>query len=513
MHSQHTHTNKYLAKHCMCEYHPEVFSNLCDTSKMSDLKNLSITQMHDGLSNREFSAVELAKIHLDAIDNDTLNAVVTKTREYSLNKAALADKMIANGEGSILTGIPIGIKDNFCTKGIRTTACSRILKDFVPTYESTITQNLLDQGVVPVGKLNMDEFAMGSGNLSSYFGPAKNPFKRLSDGKEVVPGGSSGGSAAAVAANLCAAALGTDTGGSVRQPAALCGLVGIKPTYGLCSRWGMIAFASSLDQAGVLARNVEDCAIMLEAMSGYDPKDSTSYSCKNGNNYRKNIDSNIKGKTIGIPKELLEYEMPQDIRSKWELAISRLEKEGANVVEVSLPDMKYGLPVYYIVASAEASSNLSRFDGVRYGTREEGKTIDELYENTRSKGFGNEVKKRILIGTYVLSAGHFDAYYTKAQSVRRIITDEFKKVMQNVDAILSPTTPSEAFAAGEKMSAVQMYLNDFITVNANLTGMPAISIPAGLSDNGLPVGLQMTSSHYEEKKLFGLASALERLMK
>ena len=474
---------------------------------MDDITSYTVEQMHNGLKSGQFSSVDLTKAHIDKISNSKLNAFVLQDPKTSLEQAEEADLQISKGNISTLTGIPIGIKDNFCTKGMRTTACSKILSNFIPTYESTITQRLFDKGAVNLGKLNMDEFAMGSANMFSSFGPAINPWVRK-DGAQVVPGGSSGGSAAAVAAGLCPIALGSDTGGSVRQPASFCGIVGVKPTYGVCPRTGLIAFASSLDQAGCLARNVKDAAIMLDTISGYDPKDSTSYNAKHTNCYA-NINNNVKEMTIGIPTDKILQELGDEIAQSWILARKLLEEAGAKIKEISLPNMESGLPSYYIIAPAEASSNLARYDGIRYGLRIDADTPEDLYELTRSEGFGHEVKKRILMGTYVLSAGHYDAFYCTAQRVRRVVSQDFAKAFEDVDVILTPTTPTEAFAVNEQPKGLDMYLNDILTVCVNLAGLPSISLPISLSKSGLPLGMQIIANHYQEQKLFDAALALE----
>jgi len=430
----------------------------------------------------------------------------------ALDAADAADKCIAAGEARTLEGLPIAVKDLFCTKGVQSTAGSKMLKGFVPPYESTVTQNLFDQGMVMLGKTNLDEFAMGSANITSFYGDVKNPWKRA-DGKDVVPGGSSGGSSSALAADLCLAALGTDTGGSIRQPASFTGTVGFKPTYGRCSRWGVVAFASSLDQAGPMTKSVRDAAMLFEVMGGHDPKDSTS-SSRAMPNVQAALGGSIEGKKIGLPKEYRADGMDAEIDALWEKGAKLLRDAGAEVVEISLPHTKYALATYYIVAPAEASSNLSRYDGVKYGHRsfEKGDSIDTLYEKSRSEGFGDEVKRRILIGTYVLSAGYYDAYYLKAQRVRGLIIQDFKQAFEKVDAILTPTAPSAAFALGEEVDPVTMYLNDVFTVPASLAGLPAMSLPAGLNKDGLPLGLQLIGASYDEEGLFTVASALEEAL-
>ncbi|HEY5302140.1 MAG TPA: Asp-tRNA(Asn)/Glu-tRNA(Gln) amidotransferase subunit GatA [Acetobacteraceae bacterium] len=478
------------------------------------LTDLTIAAARAGLDKGDFTARALAEEHLKAIEalNPRLNAFLTVTAERALAQADAADAAIARKDVRPLTGIPLAIKDLFCTEGVRTTAASRILDPFVPPYESTVTANLLRDGAIFLGKTNMDEFAMGSSNLSSAFGPVENPWKRRQDQAAVlVPGGSSGGSAAAVSARLALGATGTDTGGSIRQPAAFCGIVGLKPTYGRCSRWGVVAFASSLDHPGPFARTVEDCAILLGSMAGHDPKDSTSAevavpdfaaACARG----------VRGLRVGIPREYRAEGMPEEIEALWRQGGDWLREAGAEVVDVSLPHTKYGLPTYYIVAPAEASSNLARYDGVRFGLRaEQGDDLRDLYERTRAEGFGAEVRRRILIGTYVLSAGYYDAYYLRAQKVRALILRDFTEAFAKVDVLLTPTAPSAAFAHGEKTDdPVQMYLNDKFTVPADLAGVPAISLPAGLDANGLPVGLQAIGRPFDEEAVFAVAATLER---
>ena len=479
---------------------------------MNDLTKLTIAEARDALARKDFTAEELTKAHIDAIDtgNDKLNAYILATPELALKQAAKSDKRIASGKAGELEGIPLGIKDLFCTKGVRTTAGSKILGEFVPTYESTVTQNLWDQGAVMLGKLNNDEFAMGSSNETSAFGPVINPWRRKDDPKtDLVPGGSSGGSAASVAADMCMAATATDTGGSIRQPAALTGIVGLKPTYGRCSRWGTVAFASSLDQAGPLTKTVRDSAIMLKAMASFDPKDSTSVDCPVPD-YEAAIGKSIKGLKVGIPKEYRVDNMPKEIEALWKKGIAWMKDAGAIITDVSLPHTKYALPAYYIVAPAECSSNLARYDGVRYGLRVPGEDITDLYENTRAAGFGEEVKRRILIGTYVLSAGYYDAYYLKAQKIRTLIKRDFDTVFNDVDVLLTPTTPGPAFGIGEVSGdPVQMYLNDIFTVTVNMAGLPGISVPAGLSSEGTPLGLQLVGKVFDEETLFRVAAAME----
>ena len=473
---------------------------------MTNLTNLTIEHALMGLQNRQFSARELTEAHLaEMAKNRDLNAFIVETPEIALKQADEADKRIAAGTMGLLEGIPIAVKDLFCTKGVHSQSCSKILQGFKPEYESTVTANMFAQGAVMLGKTNMDEMAMGSANITSHYGPVLNPWD-----KTLVPGGSSGGSAAAVCANLALGALGSDTGGSIRQPAAFTGIVGMKPTYGRCSRWGMIAFASSLDQAGPMAKTVKDNAIMLQAIAGYDPKDSTSTNAKLPD-FIKSVGGSIKGKKIGIPKEYIVDGTSDEIKDIWNKGVELLRMEGAEIVEISLPHSKYALPTYYIIAPAEASSNLARFDGVRYGLRVDGNSLDEMYENTRAEGFGSEVKRRILIGTYVLSAGYYDAYYKKAQKVRTLIAQDFAKAFEKVDAILTPTTPSEAFKIGEKQDdPITMYLNDLFTVAASLAGLPALSLPISLSQNNLPLGLQLICAPMQEEKLFNIAGNLEQ---
>jgi aspartyl-tRNA(Asn)/glutamyl-tRNA(Gln) amidotransferase subunit A len=478
---------------------------------MADPTDLSIAEARGVLARKELSAEELACAHIEAIEraNEALNAFVLTTPERALEAAKQSDKRIEKGEARPLEGIPLGIKDLFATKDVRTTACSHILDGFTPTYESTVTANLWAGGAVMLGKLNNDEFAMGSSNETSHYGPVVNPWRRKGSNVKLVPGGSSGGSSAAVAARLCMGATATDTGGSIRQPAAVTGTVGIKPTYGRCSRWGIIAFASSLDQAGPIARTVRDAAILLKAMAGHDHKDTTSVDAPVPD-YEAAVTLGVKGLTIGIPRE---YRVPgtaAEIDTLWAQGVSWLEAAGARINQVSLPHTKYALPAYYIVAPAEASSNLARYDGVRYGLREPGRDVISLYENTRSAGFGAEVKRRILIGTYVLSAGYYDAYYLKAQKVRSLIKRDFDTAFQEVDVILTPTTPSPAFALGEKSGdPVEMYLSDIFTVTVNMAGLPGISVPAGLSSEGTPLGLQLIGRPFDEETLFRTARAIE----
>ena len=477
---------------------------------MADLTKLTIHEALDGLKNKTFSAVELTNAYLNKMaEGRKYNAYVLETPELALEQAKASDKRYADGTSRALEGIGLGIKDLFCTKGIRSTACSHILDGFVPQYESTVTQNLLDNGAVFLGKLNMDEFAMGGSNETSYYGPAVNPY---STDKPLVPGGSSGGSAAAVAADMCAAATGTDTGGSIRQPAAFCGIVGIKPTYGRCSRWGIMAFASSLDQAGPMTKDVQDAALMLKAMAGYDAKDSTSSKLAVPD-FEKVLGQNIKGLKIGIPAEYRPEGLNAEIAHYWDKAADMLKSRGAEIVPISLPHTKYALPVYYIIAPAEASSNLARYDGIRYGLRIGGEKLDDLYINTRTEGFGAEVKRRIMIGTYVLSAGYYDAYYLKAQKVRRLIKNDFEEAFKKCDLVLAPTSPVSAFEVGDqsmKENPINMYLNDVFTVSVNLAGLPAMSLPIGLDKKGLPLSMQLIGKAFDEETIFKAAYALEQ---
>jgi aspartyl-tRNA(Asn)/glutamyl-tRNA(Gln) amidotransferase subunit A len=478
---------------------------------VSKLIELTIAEAREGLRKKSFSSRELTEAHIEAIEkgNDALNAFVLPTPERALEMAKASDARLAKGESGALEGIPLGIKDLFCTRGVRTTACSHILGDFMPTYESTVTANLWAQGAVMLGKLNNDEFAMGSSNETSYYGPVINPWRRKGSNAKLVPGGSSGGSSAAVAARLCMGATGTDTGGSIRQPAAVTGTVGIKPTYGRCSRFGIVAFASSLDQAGPIARTVRDAAILLRAMASHDPKDTTSVDLPVPD-YEAAVERGVKGLTIGIPAEYRIPGMAPEIEVLWQKGVEWLKAAGAKVKDVSLPHTKYALPSYYIVAPAEASSNLARYDGVRYGLRVKGADVIAMYENTRAAGFGPEVKRRILIGTYVLSAGYYDAYYLKAQKVRTLIKDDFDTAFETVDAILTPTTPGPAFALGEKSGdPVEMYLNDIFTVTVNMAGLPGMSVPAGLSSEGTPLGLQLIGKAFDEETLFRAGRVME----
>lgn len=479
---------------------------------MTNITELSVAALRDGLKNKDFTAEELTQATLEKIhrENEAYNAFTTLSEEKAFTQARAADERIAKGEQTDVTGIPIGVKDLFCTEGVLTTASSHILDGFKPAYESTVTQKLWDAGAVMPGKTNMDEFAMGSANITSYDGNVVNPWK-AEDGEERVPGGSSGGSAAAVAARLVPAALGTDTGGSIRQPASFCGIVGVKPTYGRCSRWGQIAFASSLDQAGVFAANVRDASIVLPVICGHDAKDSTS-APQPVEVFESALSGDIRGKKIGIPKEYHAEGMPAEIEALWAQGKEWLKQAGAEIVDISLPNTQHALATYYIIAPAEASSNLARYDGVRYGLRvaEEGDGLHEMYSKTRAAGFGKEVKRRIMIGTYVLSAGYYDAYYKKAQRVRTLIAKDFQEAFGKVDAILTPTAPSAAFPiAAPPKDPVAMYLNDVFTVPASLAGLPGISIPAGLDAQGLPLGLQLLARPFDEMTLFNVAGVLE----
>jgi aspartyl-tRNA(Asn)/glutamyl-tRNA(Gln) amidotransferase subunit A len=483
---------------------------------MSDLTHLTLAEARDALKAGKVSATELTQAHVAAVESArALNAYVLETPERALEAAAQSDARLARGEGGALEGIPLGIKDLFCTEGVRTTACSRILGEFTPRYESTVTANLWRDGAVMLGKLNNDEFAMGSSNETSCFGPVVSPWRRQgaegAAATQLVPGGSSGGSAAAVAAHLCLGATATDTGGSIRQPAAFTGTVGIKPTYGRCSRWGVVAFASSLDQAGPIARTVRDNAILLRSMAGHDPKDTTSADITVPD-FEAAVGRGVKGLKIGIPKEYRLEGTPAEIEALWARGAEWLRDAGAEIVEVSLPHTKYALPAYYIVAPAEASSNLARYDGVRYGHRLPAKDVIGLYEGSRAEGFGREVKRRVMIGTYVLSAGYYDAYYVRAQQIRTLIKRDFEQVYAaGVDAILTPATPSAAFGIGEKASAdpVEMYLNDVFTVTVNMAGLPGISVPAGLDAQGLPLGLQLIGRAFDEETLFAAGQVIE----
>ncbi len=477
---------------------------------MAALTDLGIAQARDLMAKGELSSAELTEAHVEAVaQGAVLNAMVTELPDQARAMAEASDKRRASGEVGALEGIPLAIKDLFCTKGTLTTAGSHILDGFKPPYESTVSDNLWQAGAVMLGKTNMDEFAMGSSNETSYYGSVQNPWRRDGDNQALVPGGSSGGSAAAVAGRFAMGATATDTGGSIRQPAAFTGTVGCKPTYGRCSRWGVVAFASSLDQAGPITRSVRDNAIMLGAMAGFDPKDSTSANVSLPD-FEAALTGDIRGLKIGVPKEYVLDGMPGEIETLWQQGIGWLKDAGAEIVDISLPHTKYALPAYYIVAPAEASSNLARYDGVRFGLREEAEDLDEMYENTRAAGFGAEVRRRVLIGTYVLSAGYYDAYYLKAQKVRRLIAQDFRDVYESVDAILTPSAPSAAFPFGDKADdPIAMYLNDVFTVPANLAGLPGISVPAGLSAEGLPLGLQVLAPAFDEETMFRVAGVVE----
>lgn len=478
---------------------------------MTEFTKLTIAGARDAIAKGELTAAELTEAHIAAVEKvRPLNAFLVETPEKALKMARAADARRGTTDAGVLNGIPLAIKDLFCTRGVQTTAGSRILEGFTPTYEATVSANLWRAGAVMLGKANMDEFAMGSSNMTSAFGPVESPWRRPGDNRALVPGGSSGGSAAAVAARCALGATGTDTGGSIRQPAAFVGIVGFKPTYGRCSRWGLVAFASSLDQAGPMTRTVRDAAIMLRAMAGHDPKDSTSVD-RPVPNYEAALTGDVRGLKVGIPKEYRMDGMPEEIETLWRRGIDWLKAAGAETVDISLPHTKYALPTYYIVAPAEASSNLARYDGVRYGLREPGESLDEMYEATRGAGFGAEVKRRVLIGTYVLSAGYYDAYYNKARRVRTLILNDFRQAYEKVDVILTPTAPSEAFAVGEKMDdPIAMYLNDVFTVPSSLAGLPAVSVPAGLGAGGLPLGLQLIGRAFDEETVLRVADVLEQ---
>jgi aspartyl-tRNA(Asn)/glutamyl-tRNA(Gln) amidotransferase subunit A len=478
---------------------------------MSALTDLTITQALDGLARKTFSALELADAHIAAVEQARpLNAFITETPEQARAMAKASDARRAKGSAGLLEGIPLAIKDLFCTEGVLTTAGSHILDGYKPQYESTVTAKLWAAGAVMLGKTNLDEFAMGSSNMTSYYGPVESPWKRRGDNRKLVPGGSSGGSAAAVAARIALGATGTDTGGSIRQPASFTGIVGLKPTYGRVSRWGIVAFASSLDQAGPMTRSVADAATMLQAMAGHDPKDSTCADLPVPD-FRAAVEAGVKGLRIGIPQEYRVDGMPAEIERLWSAGIDWLKRAGAEPVEISLPHTKHALPAYYVIAPAEASSNLARYDGVRYGLRVQGKSLEELYEATRGEGFGAEVRRRVLIGTYVLSAGYYDAYYLRAQRIRSLILRDFTQAFEKVDAVLTPATPSTAFAIGEKSDdPIAMYLNDVFTVPVNLAGLPGISVPAGLGEDGLPLGLQVIGRAFDEETVLKVARAVER---
>ena len=471
---------------------------------MSEIIKLNLNELVDGIKKKKFSSHEVTKDFVDRCNKSKkLNSIITDNFDNALKISKKFD-IKANIDRQ-LPGIPLAVKDLFCTKGVKTTAGSKILNNFIPTYESTVTQNIWNEGAILLGKLNCDEFAMGSSNETSFFGNVENPV-----GKNIVPGGSSGGSATALAAKLTPATIGTDTGGSIRQPASFTGTVGLKPTYGSCSRWGIVAFASSLDQAGPMTKNVKDCALLFQVMSSYDQKDSTSVNFKR-QNYSRNLNQNIKGMNIGIPKEYRVEGMSSVIEKLWQKGIEYIKNSGANIIDITLPHTNYALPTYYIVAPAEASSNLARYDGVKYGFRAEGNNLIDMYENTRSEGFGDEVKRRIMIGTYVLSSGYYDAYYLKAQKVRRLIKNDFDNVFNKVDAILTPSTPTSAFKIGEKTNdPVSMYLNDVFTVPVNLAGLPAITIPGGHDEKGFPLGLQIIGKAFEEQTILNVAYCLEQ---
>jgi aspartyl-tRNA(Asn)/glutamyl-tRNA(Gln) amidotransferase subunit A len=480
---------------------------------MTSITSLTLAEARDGLTKKTFTSLELTDAHLAAMEHArALNAFVLETPDQARAMAREADTKLAKGEGGPLAGIPLGIKDLFATKGVRTTACSKILGNFVPTYESTVTAQLWRDGAVLLGKLNNDEFAMGSSNETSCFGPVTNPWRREGSNTTLVPGGSSGGSASAVAALLCMGATATDTGGSIRQPAAFTATVGIKPTYGRCSRWGIVAFASSLDQAGPIARSVRDAAILLRSMAGHDPKDTTSVD-RPVPDYEAAVGKSVKGMKIGIPREYRLDGMPVEIEKLWSEGAAWLKAAGAELVDVSLPHTKYALPAYYIVAPAEASSNLARYDGVRYGLRVPGRSIGEMYEGTRAAGFGAEVRRRVMIGTYVLSQGYYDAYYLRAQKVRTLIKKDFEDLFaRGINAILTPATPSAAFGLGEKGGAdpIEMYLNDIFTVTVNMAGLPGIAVPAGKDSQGLPLALQLIGQPFDEETLFSLGELIEQ---
>ena len=471
---------------------------------MSEINNLKLCDLVDKIKNKKLSSKEITEAFVNRSKKSSkLNSYITDNFDNAINRAKEFDEKPDFNKK--IPGIPLAVKDLFCTKNLRTTAGSKILENFIPTYESTVTQNIIDHGGIIIGKLNCDEFAMGSSNETSNYGNVQNPIS-----ENLVPGGSSGGSSAALAAKLTPATIGTDTGGSIRQPASFTGTVGLKPTYGSCSRYGIVAFASSLDQAGPMTHDVKDCALLLEVMSSFDTKDSTSVEFTRGN-YLNDLNENIKGKKIGIPKEYKVDGMPKEIEDLWEKGIKIIKDNGGDVIDISLPNTNYALPTYYIVAPAEASSNLARYDGVKYGFRSKGENLIDMYEKTRSEGFGDEVKRRIMIGTYVLSSGYYDAYYLKAQKVRRLIKNDFDEAYKKVDAILTPSTPSSAFKIGEKLNdPVSMYLNDIFTVPINLAGLPAISIPAGHDNNGFPLGLQIIGKAFDEQNILNIAYSIEK---
>ena len=471
---------------------------------MSEINNLKLCDLVDKIKNKKLSSKEITEAFINRSKKSSkLNSYITDNFDNALNRAKEFDEKPDFNKK--IPGIPLAVKDLFCTKNLRTTAGSKILENFIPTYESTVTQNIIDHGGIIIGKLNCDEFAMGSSNETSNYGNVQNPIS-----ENLVPGGSSGGSSAALAAKLTPATIGTDTGGSIRQPASFTGTVGLKPTYGSCSRYGIVAFASSLDQAGPMTHDVKDCALLLEVMSSFDTKDSTSVEFTRGN-YLNDLNENIKGKKIGIPKEYKVDGMPKEIEDLWEKGIKIIKDNGGDVIDISLPNTNYALPTYYIVAPAEASSNLARYDGVKYGFRSKGENLIDMYEKTRSEGFGDEVKRRIMIGTYVLSSGYYDAYYLKAQKVRRLIKNDFDEAYKKVDAILTPSTPSSAFKIGEKLNdPVSMYLNDIFTVPINLAGLPAISIPGGHDNNGFPLGLQIIGKAFDEQNILNIAYSIEK---
>ena len=484
---------------------------------MTKLTDLTITEALQGLGDKKFSAAELTEAHIAAVEKSRgLNIFITETPDIARRQAQESDARRASGKAGALDGIPLAIKDLYCTKGVRTTAASKILGNFVPTYESTVSQKLFDAGSVMLGKVNLDEFAMGSGGVTSAFNPTISPWSGsdpANAARKLVPGGSSSGSAASVAARIAMGATGTDTGGSIRQPASVTGIVGIKPTYGRCSRWGIIAFASSLDQAGPMTRDVADAALMLRVMAGFDEKDSTSVDV-HVPDYVAALGKSIKGMKVGLPREYRIDGINPEVDALWHKSAEMLREAGAEVVEITLPHTKYALPVYYIIAPAEASSNLARYDGVRFGLRVAGENLDDMYASTRFAGFGKEVRRRILIGTYVLSAGYYDAYYRKAQRVRRLIRNDFVEAFKKCDVILTPASPGTAFAIGEKQDdPLQMYLEDVFTVTLNLAGLPGICLPVGLAQNGLPMGMQLIGRAFDEETLFTAASALEKAAK